>query len=207
LPPKHGRRPRLPYFDLLLSLLEQGDANLEVAFGRHVHWGCWPDPGRAMGDAADYAAAAERLSLEVCAAANIADGQTVLDVGCGFGGTIASLNERLRNMRLVGINIEERQLARAKARVTARSDNLVTFVGGSASNLPVTDGSRQLVPVAEVVEPLDATAAGDSFNAAYLAARLSGDAPTAAASAGHRLAALKIRPRGAVMPRSSVPVH
>jgi ubiquinone/menaquinone biosynthesis C-methylase UbiE len=151
VPSRSERPPRLPYFDVLLSLLERGDGRVEAAFGRHVHWGYWPDPGRATGDAADYAAAAERLSLEVCATANIADGQTVLDVGCGFGGTIASLNDRFRGMRLVGINIEERQLARAKARVTARSGNLVTFVGGSASNLPFPDGSCDAVVAVESI--------------------------------------------------------
>jgi hypothetical protein len=68
MPARSARAPRLPYFDVLLSLLERVDGRVEAAFGRHVHWGCWPDPGRAMGDAADYAAAAERPSLEACAA-------------------------------------------------------------------------------------------------------------------------------------------
>jgi SAM-dependent methyltransferase len=151
LPPKAGRRPRLPYFDLLLSLLEQGDSNLETAFGRHVHWGYWPDPGRATGDAADYAKAAERLSIEVCAGANIADGQQVLDVGCGFGGTVASLNERFRDMRLVGLNIDQRQIARAKAKVTARPGNSVAFVAGTASSLPLADASCDAVVAVEAI--------------------------------------------------------
>jgi 2-dehydro-3-deoxygluconokinase len=83
----------------------------------------------------------------------------------------------------------------------------IAVKNGPHGALIASDGGRELVPVAEVVEPLDTTAAGDSFNAAYLAARLSGDAPTVAASAGHRLAAQKIRHRGAIMPRASVPVH
>jgi len=42
--------------------------------------------------------------------------------------------------------------------------------------------------------------AGDSFNAAYIAARLSGDGPSAAAGAAHRLGGQVIRHRGSIMP-------
>jgi 2-dehydro-3-deoxygluconokinase len=57
-------------------------------------------------------------------------------------------------------------------------------------------------PVARVV---DTTAAGDSFGAAYVAARLSGRAPEAAARAGHRLAGAVIGERGAIIARELMP--
>jgi 2-dehydro-3-deoxygluconokinase len=57
-------------------------------------------------------------------------------------------------------------------------------------------------PVADVV---DTTAAGDSFAAAYMAARLAGAAPGEAACAGHRLAGAVVRFPGAIIPRLAMP--
>ncbi len=56
-------------------------------------------------------------------------------------------------------------------------------------------------PVDKVV---DTTAAGDSFAAAYLAARLNGADPAAAAAAGHRLAGIVVGYPGAIIPRQAM---
>ncbi len=71
--------------------------------------------------------------------------------------------------------------------------------------LVLGDGQERLVPITEPVTPLDTTAAGDSFAAAYLAARLSGKTPEAAAQDGHRLAGVVIGHPGAIIPRSAMP--
>jgi 2-dehydro-3-deoxygluconokinase len=58
-------------------------------------------------------------------------------------------------------------------------------------------------PVTSAV--VDTTAAGDSFAAAYLAARLAGANPVEAARAGHRLAGVVVCHPGAIIPRSAMP--
>jgi 2-dehydro-3-deoxygluconokinase len=58
-------------------------------------------------------------------------------------------------------------------------------------------------PVAAPV--VDTTAAGDSFAAAYLAARLQGADPVEAARGGHRLAGVVVCHPGAIIPRSAMP--
>jgi sugar lactone lactonase YvrE/sugar/nucleoside kinase (ribokinase family) len=61
---------------------------------------------------------------------------------------------------------------------------------------------RTHVPVPEPVLAVDTTGAGDAFNAAYIASRLSGLNPAKAAAAGHRLAGNVVRHRGAIIPRA-----
>ncbi|MCW5730943.1 MAG: sugar kinase [Alphaproteobacteria bacterium] len=53
--------------------------------------------------------------------------------------------------------------------------------------------------------PVDTTAAGDSFNAAYLVRRAGGATPEEAAAAGNRLAAEVIRHPGAIIPKGAMP--
>ena len=66
-------------------------------------------------------------------------------------------------------------------------------------------GAAVLVEADPVGFVADTTAAGDSFAAAYLRARLLGCSPAAAARAGHRLAGVVVGHRGAIIPRCAMP--
>jgi SAM-dependent methyltransferase len=136
-----------PYINVLLGRLEQdGDKELE-ALARHLHFGFWSAPERAATQR-DLACAADRLADLVCAAAQVGDGQAVLDVGCGFGGTIARMNSRHRGVALHGLNIDPRQLLRA-ATIVAGDTNAIHLVGGDACSLPFVDRSFDAVIAVE----------------------------------------------------------
>lgn len=68
-----------------------------------------------------------------------------------------------------------------------------------------SSGTDHIVKADPVAKVVDTTAAGDSFSAAYLAARLKGLSPAKAAEAGHRLAGAVVAHRGAIIPRSEMP--
>jgi 2-dehydro-3-deoxygluconokinase len=93
------------------------------------------------------------------------------------------------------------------ARLQAFGIGEIVVKNGPNSALVATAGAQEFVPVPEVLVPVDATAAGDSFNAGYLAARLAGDEPALAAGAAHRLAGDVIRHPGALLPRTAAAMH
>lgn len=143
--------PILPYFDFILALLAQNNEAVEKSLGRHVHFGFWSHPGAATGDVDDFARASEELALELCRIGEVASGESVLDVGCGFGGTLASLNARLRDMRLVGLNLEARQLDRASQLVQPAQGNTLELCQGDACDLPFEDNSFDRVLAVECI--------------------------------------------------------
>ncbi|MDE2436124.1 MAG: sugar kinase [Sphingomonadales bacterium] len=63
-------------------------------------------------------------------------------------------------------------------------------------------GHDWVMPPAKVV-PRDTTGAGDSFNGAYISARIAGAHPRIAARMGHELAARVIMTPGAILPRDA----
>lgn len=65
--------------------------------------------------------------------------------------------------------------------------------------------SAESFPPGPAVEAVDTTGAGDSFNAAYLAARLAGHSVAQAVAEGRKLASVVVTHQGAIIPRAAMP--
>ncbi|MGC1854778.1 MAG: PfkB family carbohydrate kinase, partial [Candidatus Aquirickettsiella sp.] len=76
---------------------------------------------------------------------------------------------------------------------------------GAEPALVATPNYQQRVPSYLVDKVIDTTGAGDSFNSAYLAARLLDLDPVKACLYGHKLAAKVITQPGAIIPRKMMP--
>ncbi|MNB88793.1 2-dehydro-3-deoxygluconokinase [compost metagenome] len=74
---------------------------------------------------------------------------------------------------------------------------LVSVTGEAVVDVPAVKLAKEKV--------IDTTAAGDSFSAGYLAVRLTGGTPEAAAQRGHLTASTVIQYRGAIIPRDAMP--
>lgn len=91
-------------------------------------------------------------------------------------------------------------------RIAAAGAAEIVLKQGAGGCLVWQRGLQQTIAACPVARPLDTTAAGDSFNAGYLAGRLAGWAPDAAARQGHELASRVIQVRGAIIPLAQMPV-
>jgi MPBQ/MSBQ methyltransferase len=125
-----------PYFDLLIEGFKAGRT------GRHVHLGYWdvaPPPATPC-TADEFEAAQARLCDIFLGLADLDDGRSVLDVGCGFGGTLAAVDQRWQDLRLVGLNIDRRQLDICRT-LRARRTNSLAFALADACALPYRPAS------------------------------------------------------------------
>jgi SAM-dependent methyltransferase len=119
------------------------------AFWHNLHWGLYADPGVADDSPEAYVAAAAALTEHVVATAGVDAARRVLDVGCGFGGTLDHIRSRHPGCRLAGVNIDERQLR--WARRLAGEDGPAPFVAADGCALPVRSGSQDHVLAVECV--------------------------------------------------------
>lgn len=140
--------PDLPYFDLLIDERQEGGETGQL-WERQVHWGYWDEPKAAACTRADYFAAMERMNGVLLEAGKVADGQRLLDVGCGFGGTIQQINAGHSGMHLTGLNIDPRQLAAAETQTRAANGNHIAWVEGDACEMPFEDNSFDRVLAVE----------------------------------------------------------
>jgi len=140
-----------PYFDNLPSRINSGDRTAEIAFGKHIHWGYWENPNQARGTVEDLAIAAEQLTAKMVETAQITNQMTILDAGCGFGGTISYLNDNFNSLNLTGINIDGDQVNRARQIIKPKSNNTINFIQGNACAIPLDSGEYDRVFAVECI--------------------------------------------------------
>jgi 2-dehydro-3-deoxygluconokinase len=98
----------------------------------------------------------------------------------------------------------DRSIREAARRVSGYGVSEMVIKDGPRPCLVSAGGSMTMVPGISVERPVDTTGAGDSFNAGYLSARLSGHEPVEAARRGHLVAARVIGVPGALMPMAAL---
>ena len=126
---------RVPaYFDPLLDGFRRGQA------GRSVHLGHWDRPQAAGGERAEFGHAQARLDDILLEMADLHSGQSLLDVGCGLGATLETINRRMRGMTLTGLNIDARQLELCRG-IEAANGNRLSWQEGDACSLPFAAAS------------------------------------------------------------------
>ena len=93
--------------------------------------------------------------------------------------------------------------AATAARIGALGPTEIVVKEGAAGARVTSAGVTATISCPDKVEAIDTTAAGDSFNAGYLARRLRGASPADAAAFAHRLAGVVVQHRGAIVPRAA----
>jgi len=68
---------------------------------------------------------------------------TILDLGCGPGDLVLELGHRLRDARIIGLDLSPSMMQLASRHAT--TDGRLKFIVGSAEALPFSDGSVDLV--------------------------------------------------------------
>ncbi len=140
--------PQLPvYFDRLIDAWENGYS------GRCAHLGHWdfaPEPDQTDPESEGFRIAQQRLDDVMIEMAMVRSAQSVLDIGCGFGGLIECLDSQFSDMNLTGINIDPRQLDICQ-RLRSKSQNSIRWQEADACELPFADNSFDRVFCVEAI--------------------------------------------------------
>ncbi|MEB3157563.1 MAG: methyltransferase domain-containing protein [Cyanobacteriota bacterium] len=119
------------------------DALLERLWGDHVHLGHYGDPPKSR----DFRQAKVDFVHELARWSGLDQlpaGSTVLDVGCGIGGS-ARILARDYGLTVLGISISPAQIARAQALTPAGLGSRCRFAVMDALDLDLADGSFDAV--------------------------------------------------------------
>lgn len=118
----------LTYISALIEAYRAGQAN------DHVHLGYWDDLVQHDWETAQCAMT--KLHLGALALQN---GNTVVDIGCGLGGSLRMASDLMAAGHLIGVNIDPRQLEICTEQAIA-NDNRVSWLLNDACNIQLEDG-------------------------------------------------------------------
>ena len=109
-----------------------------LVLGRHLKYSsCYFDPGVTSLDAAE----ARMLAL-TCERARLADGDRILELGCGWGSLTLWMAERYPNARITAVSNSLSQKACIEARAAERALSNVEVITRDANALDFADGRR-----------------------------------------------------------------
>lgn len=139
---------KMPYLDIIIKELEIGNVFIEKTFGNNLHFGYWDLTSKPNTSIEGFEIASRRMN-EVCLSGRIETHEniSVLDVGCGFGGTLRWMDEHVKGSILSGINIDPRQIeiAKQKSNLDSSNGNIIEFKVASAMDLPYANESQNLI--------------------------------------------------------------
>ncbi len=135
------------YFERLIDAWESGRAGQCAHLG---HWEFPPEPDDADSGSEDFRIAQQRLDDVMIEMAGIRSGQSILDVGCGFGGLIDCIDSQFTEMNLTGVNIDARQLDICQ-RLRSKSQNSIRWQEADACELPFADNTFDRVFCVEAI--------------------------------------------------------
>lgn len=101
----------VPYIDSMIAELSRSSPPFDERF---LHLGDFGDERPTQVSASVFRDAQARLLDRALSCLGEIDGKHLLDVGCGFGATVALLQRRMTRGRLVGLDIGARQLDLAR---------------------------------------------------------------------------------------------
>jgi tocopherol O-methyltransferase len=114
----------------------------EQIWGEHMHHGYYGADGKQK---KDRRIAQIDLNEEILQWTNLQQAQTILDVGCGIGGSSLYLAQKY-NAKVTGITLSPVQASRAKERaVSANLSQQTSFQVADALNMPFADASFDFV--------------------------------------------------------------
>lgn len=103
-----------------------GTRNCPATDCTYLNLGYWKDAG-------SYRDAAEAMVDLLASAARIAEGDVVIDAGCGFGDQDLRMAQTRNPARIHAVNVTELQLTHARIH---NADPRIDYVSGSATDLP-----------------------------------------------------------------------